>query len=444
MQKVHIAIASGLALLSVSGCVTMSTAELQSAVGPSSSDSACKTTAITTTALPPTAEVTWLVPRILRNMTGSTLADDPLYKDWNFWTPMKPAKRLLLPMLKGDSSVAIGAIPNTVIERSYAQAAQLASSLSIAAALARLHDLRTAGITTLQSDKVFNALLDAVISTAASAQQNIARDASLAGPLFTVPTKATGLPAVALSERDFRAFALLARKLAVTPGLAYGTPSSPVAKTALAVSYRTEQTEPTFSELFIDYFKDYYRGTYVDRFGTALTKPALSRTISDAEISGAVQVLWDLLFDYTFRTPVWKDSHGSYYPGDNSNEPTVAVYNVVSPISLLTEADSEKCGITPLKAQAIAYLSNAASNSASSLGGLVGGSAGGIGFSLGFLGKFSLGDNQTLQALVKASLGTGARRAAEEASYRTFFWIPYSSGTTLSQLLKQYLSAKSQ
>jgi hypothetical protein len=153
--------------------------------------------------------------------------------------------------------------------------------------------------------------------------------------------------------------------------------------------------------------------------------------------------MWELIYDYAFRTPVWTSTDNKYYPGGSSTAPTVVASKLITPIALLSDGDAHQCGITKLKAEAIQYLSNAASDKASSLGGLVGGSFGGLHFGLGVLGKISVGDNQTLQALVKASLGEAAERATEEASYRVLYWIPYNNETLLADLVQQYLDNKS-
>jgi hypothetical protein len=92
-----------------------------------------------------------------------------------------------------------------------------------------------------------------------------------------------------------------------------------------------------------------------------------------------------------------------------------------------------------LKAQAIAYLANTGATRTSTLGGLVTGSFGGLGVSLGVFGKISIGDNQTLQTIVKTALSHAAARAAEQASYLALSQIGYNSGATLADLISYYL-----
>jgi len=95
----------------------------------------------------------------------------------------------------------------------------------------------------------------------------------------------------------------------------------------------------------------------------------------------------------------------------------------------------------PLKAEAIQYLAQTAGNRASMLGGTVGGSFGGIHVGLGVFGKWSIGDNQTLQALVKTALNKTFERAAEKAAYSVLYWVPYN-GNNLPDLIQRYLDSR--
>jgi hypothetical protein len=319
------------------------------------------------------------------------------------------------------------------------QATALARSLSLQSA----RDNQTAlepDLPTLKSNKVFQALVQAATASAARAQTDIAPQSSLTAAQFVPAGNDTSLAVPgALTPSDFKTFALLLRDALASKPLAMGgdnlaTPAPNASKPTVPIK---------FKDAFVAYFSAYYKGDYVDHLGVKLAKPALSRTINNTEISGAVQVLWELVLDYKLRTPVWKDSKNLYYPGGRSDEPTIAAAGLVTPLSMLDETDSEHCGITPLKADAIEYLSNLASDKSSSLGGLVGGSFGGLHFGFGVLGKVSIGDNQTLQALVKMALAKAGERAAEEASYRALYWIGYKSGSTLADLVQQYLDGKS-
>jgi hypothetical protein len=283
---------------------------------------------------------------------------------------------------------------------------------------------------------VFNALVDGLRQTVVRAQADIARPANLPDSIGSVGT-VTAPTSVNLTDEDFKTFAKTMRNLLVSPTLAVGalqsgSPVSTAAKSGDSV---------TFKSAFVSYFSAYYKGSFVDRFGTKLAKPGISRTISDAEIASAIKVMWELVFDYTLHTPVWK-SGTTYYPGATTEVPTAVAAKLIVAQDLLADADSKHCGITALKAEAIEYLSNAAADRAAALGGLVGGSFGGFHFGFGVMGKLSIGDNQMLQAVVKMSLSETAGRAAEEASYRALYWIPYNGETLISDLVQQYLDGK--
>lgn len=218
----------------------------------------------------------------------------------------------------------------------------------------------------------------------------------------------------------------------------------------------------TFAQAFVFYYQAYFNGTYVDRFGSSLAKPTTLQTISDNEISGTVQVLLELLMDYYVQTPVWYSGKGpgsySYLPGNGSDPKTTpTVYTASQPpktgggggvnlplnfLALDDGSNGKACGITKLKAQAIQYIAQQLGNSAGTLGGAVGGSFGGINIGLGVLGKFSFGDNKTIHSLMTTVLQSTVKRAAEQASYRTFDVIPDGEFTTVADLVQAFLNVQ--
>ena len=258
-----------------------------------------------------------------------------------------------------------------------------------------------------------------------------------------------------LNEWDFRRFAENMRSTMLSAPLTLNNVST----------MNSLQAQPDFYKAVILYFNSYYKGEYMDRFGNQVAKPKLSQNISDDEIAGAVTVFADLLVDYTLRTPVWQDQNCAksdiqkdnkngpvcktntdylhYYPGNFSTRPTVldappddpaAAPPSPSPIRpglvsaatvLLTPDESLQCGITPLKAEAIQYLSSLSANQAGLVAGSVGGSFGGLHFGFGILGKWSIGDNKTLQTIVDTALSRVFERSAEEVSYRVLNNIGY-------------------
>jgi hypothetical protein len=98
---------------------------------------------------------------------------------------------------------------------------------------------------------------------------------------------------------------------------------------------------------------------------------------------------------------------------------------------------AEGCGITKDKAKAIEYLGQTAALKASMVGGITGGSFGGFGASFGAFGKISVGDNQTVQVVIKTVLGKVAERVAADAAYRIFYRLPDKA--QLAELVQKYL-----
>jgi hypothetical protein len=235
-----------------------------------------------------------------------------------------------------------------------------------------------------------------------------------------------------LSQEDFKEFGKLAADLAFNPTI---RPANRLA--ALSTPAEAE------SNLLIEYFSAYFEGEFVDRFGTMLPKPTLSRSINNQFIAGAIAVLMEYILDAALDTPVWTDAAGKFYPGAFDKQPTVLKLNRAKTASLLTDDQTQQCGITKLKSQAINYLSQQAGNRAALLSGMVGESFGGFEVGLGFLGKFSLGDNQTLQTVVKTTLSVAAMRLAEHGSYEILREIGHDKNDKLIKLLEYVLNKKS-
>lgn len=171
-----------------------------------------------------------------------------------------------------------------------------------------------------------------------------------------------------------------------------------------------------------DYLSAYYNGTYVDFYGTKLAKPSITMTISDQEIAAVLSVFLDYMIDSLKTVPVLT-SDGTptqdvttFYIGGNKNLPTALALKLATFEQL--PADSTKCEWTGKNAQLLGVFANAAGDEAATVSGLVSQSAGGFEIGLGFLGKLSVGDNQTLGTIVK----TAASRAANRAALATLYW----------------------
>lgn len=284
----------------------------------------------------------------------------------------------------------------------------------------------------LANDRVVNSLIVAVSNTALQAHRNVmASQGNLtAAAAADNAIAANGNPG-SLSNADFRTFARDLSNSTLNP--------------VVAGASTTATSQQIFWKNLVNYYEAYFSGTFTDRFGNTLPKPSMTSTISDEEISGVVAVFIELLSDAILPTPGWKDpASGTYYPGASKTRSTYFAVGVTKAGpnqegQITPEAQSTECGITPLKAMAMTYLANTASTRASTLGGLVTGGFGGVNVGLGILGKFSIGDNQTLQTIVKTALSHATARAAEHASYLALYQIGYTGGTPLPNLVSYFL-----
>ncbi|HLY06535.1 MAG TPA: hypothetical protein VKR31_12380 [Rhizomicrobium sp.] len=265
----------------------------------------------------------------------------------------------------------------------------------------------------LSNDPVVRSLVAAVASTAVQAQRNamaMRGDASATAAADAALTR-IGTPGT-LSASDFKNFAQNLAKSVFDP-VVNGTSSN-------------AGSNSSFWTTLVTYYDQYFQGKFVDRFGNKLSPPAAKGSVNDEEISGVVAIFVEALADSILKTPVWKDSSGNYYPGASKDEPTVLEAGILSaPAGLVTNPG--QCGMTTLKTRAVKYFSDMASARAGMVGGLVSGSFGGIHFGLGVMGKISIGDNQTLQVIIKTALSKAAGRAAEHASYLVLSQVGYSS-----------------
>jgi hypothetical protein len=193
----------------------------------------------------------------------------------------------------------------------------------------------------------------------------------------------------------------------------------------------------------VQYESAYLKGEFVDRFGTKWDAPKPSWQVSDDQISETLTVMLEALADEVFyRTPVWyelpkaksaaaaaadkpKGDGRLFYPGGKPNMPTfiAVIDDGASADSLQWKMDpmaegKPVCGMTELKMDALLFLSNRAGTLAAGQSGLLLGSFGGTSIGLPIvMGKLSVGDNQTLQAMFKAVVAYIAKRGAYEASW---------------------------
>lgn len=261
---------------------------------------------------------------------------------------------------------------------------------------------------TIREDAVTQALVQRVLVSSAAGQLATRRPPPGAAPrdptLLAWPTSNP-------SHRDLEAFARKLFSLQLSPTLKSANPPAPGAAAAAPSAFEV-------------YFKAYYGGTFVDRFGQPIQKPSISVglpvaiTITDAQIAAAETFLLEYLIDSIDPTPILGDtvdekSATTFYPGGQS-KPTALVAGVANYRQI-----SLTCGVTKDNVTILNDIASAAGDKAGAIGGLTINSAGGFGVSFGVFGKVSIGDNQTLSTLAK----TAVTRFAMRASYSASFWL---------------------
>ena len=186
-----------------------------------------------------------------------------------------------------------------------------------------------------------NSVVRAIFAQARAIPQRLAQFLGDEAGTLTAPP-----PPSPLTHSDFYSFANLISEYAIRQPTNGG--DSPAAK--------------LFLEALSRYYQAYYSGSFKTYFSAPYDKPAIALTIGDTEITQAAMVFLELVFDFAFKSPVWKDG-STYYPGKNSGEPTVAQLNeggfayqgfkqpVRLPVYLPTG-----CQMTALKAQIISYV----------------------------------------------------------------------------------------
>lgn len=170
------------------------------------------------------------------------------------------------------------------------------------------------------------------------------------------------------------------------------------------------------------YLRAYYNGDYVDRYGTAVKKPELSTTVTDAQITTALSVLLDYVTDQIDPTPVIGDKDPvngappdgvTFLPGKSTKAPTALTAKLATYRTL-----DKDCGLTKDNLSMLWALSGAAGDRAAALGGLVAETPGGLEIGLGVLGKISIGDNKTLSEMAKIT----ASRLATRIVFASGYW----------------------
>ncbi len=216
------------------------------------------------------------------------------------------------------------------------------------------------------------------------------------------------------------------------------------------------------------YESKYANGEYVNRFGTKLAKPDVAKSLGTSTIVSGLLVFWESIADQIFEnTHAWKKPAAAagiaaaageaYYPGASTAKPTFVEYfefkegqkPAGTPPSppvvkdMIADADAfTKDGMTLLKAEAITYLSSKAGTWAGDRSSVVVGFFGGGNLGLPVaLGKFSIGDNETLKKMIEGTVGYIAQRATFEVAYRNLVGFRYcpTKIKTVPQLIGDWL-----
>jgi hypothetical protein len=197
----------------------------------------------------------------------------------------------------------------------------------------------------------------------------------------------------------------------------------------------------------LHYIGYYFDGKMTDRLGNTLGKPTFTDSkVSNDDISGLLNAILESLADADpdHASPVWFSGTGAttkYYPGESTDVPAALLYSAdgdETKYPTLASKMNDKelgCGMTVLKAQAIRLASNSAGVWAKSGSGLVMGLFGGVGGAFVLFGKVSIGDNQTLQALVQTVLSFTARRAVYEGTVKRLFLYEQQKNDKLQTLV---------
>ena len=176
----------------------------------------------------------------------------------------------------------------------------------------------------------------------------------------------------------------------------------------------------SFDAMVAAYLNDYLNGTFVDRNGTAYTKPDIEKMDNAATVS-LVKVLLEASFDYSMMTPLAYSTNTA----STNNTPTFAA--LFPQLHELTSSNPNQRGITETEFNLINYWIGSQSKITKTLSELLikafGGGSVGI--------KISTGDNSTLSAILSALCSDLAERVVYEESYDFFEKFEYAPSTSV-------------
>jgi len=194
------------------------------------------------------------------------------------------------------------------------------------------------------------------------------------------------------------------------------------------------QRKLTWEGIAYTYFVAYFSDEFVDRTGGTVGRPKLGVKITNETLAGFVKVGLESIYDYamfdaeSIKNPVvWEDKDdkevwqtaGGKKPtlvtftqrlqGKTVEDKTLEYKGIVERL----QKDDTKPGITERKLDLIRLLSGYAGDISGSLSDLIVRQFGGVDIGFGVLGKFSVGDNDTLAKLVQTIIEIMAHRSTE-------------------------------
>ncbi len=187
------------------------------------------------------------------------------------------------------------------------------------------------------------------------------------------------------------------------------------------------------------YMQSYLEGTFVDRGGTTISKPDISAKLGNDTITSFEKILLEAVYDYAMLTPIMHDKSDKSHEkevtptseheglagagsGKDSKAPSKPTFVVLFP-DLYEEVSVEPDarGITSAELKFMTFLRGMGSEQSKHLASLITRFIGGF----AFVGKLSVGDNDTLAKVVATLCEEFTADTTEAISYDFFQKFQY-------------------
>jgi hypothetical protein len=162
------------------------------------------------------------------------------------------------------------------------------------------------------------------------------------------------------------------------------------------------------------YFQAYLNGSFVDRWGTSISQPDITKLGNDDTVAFS-KVLLEALFDYSDMTPI------VYDPGQSGTNKTPTFAVIFPQLYEKTSTNPDARGVTSQEFEALSYLCGVSDEAAKHLSSLIIRSIGGADIGV----KVSTGDNDTLAQMISTICEQSARRETEASFYGVFEQFEY-------------------